>query len=258
MAVEIPVVRLAQGVASEASDVVTEEVPLTVYLNREEVATLLCSPGHWEELAVGFLASQGLLREPDELVRVEVEERRGLAWVESRVSRPLAQRGMFKRFLTSGCGSGIAYYAADDAAQLKPLAGERRVDASAVLDLMHRFQRLSESFRATGGVHSAALASAEEILVFREDIGRHNAVDKISGHCLLTRLETGDKLLLTTGRLSSEIVTKAARLGVPLLVSRAAATNLAVTYAAALGVTLIGFARGQRLTVYSHTARISM
>lgn len=256
MAVEEPVLRLENGRAAEGKDLITEEVPLTIYVNQEEVATLLCSPGHWDELAVGFLVAQGLVRQPDEVVRVEVESQRGLVWVQTSVSRPLARQGMFKRLLTSGCGGGVSFYFANDGGRLAPVTGGRPVAAASIPELMHRFQRMSEAYRETGGVHSAALASEQEILVFREDIGRHNAVDKVNGHCFLRQVPVEDKLLLTTGRLSSEILTKVARLGIPFLVSRSAPTSLAVAYARELGVTLIGFARGRRCTVYTHPERL--
>jgi len=256
VAVEEAVLRLENGRAAEGKDAVTEEVPLTIYLNQEEVATLLCSPGHWDELAVGFLVAQGLVRQPEEIARVEVEAQRGLAWVQTTVSRPLAKQGMFKRLLTSGCGGGVSFSFANEASGLAPVMAECRVAAAAIPELMHRFQRMSEAFRETGGVHSAALASEEEILVFREDIGRHNAVDKVNGHCFLHRIPVKDKLLLTTGRLSSEILTKVARLGIPFLVSRSAPTSLAVAYARELGITLIGFARGRRFTAYTHPERL--
>jgi FdhD protein len=234
-----------------------EEAALTVYLNGEELVTLLCTPQHQDELAVGFLVLQGLLKDPEELAAVEVEADRGLVWVKTRVDRPLTRQTMFKRVITSGCGRGVTFQFLNEA-QLPNLAGVGGpFSAPALLELMHRFQHASELYRLTGGVHSAALASEQGILVFREDIGRHNAVDKIAGHCFMNRVSTADKLLLTTGRVSSEILTKAVRLGVPCLVSRSAPTNVAVSFAEELGITLIGFARGRRLTVFTHRERLT-
>lgn len=256
MEIKIPVVRVKNAEIVEDVDLVTEEVPLTVYLNHEEVVTLLCSPEHWDELAVGFLAGQGLLRSREEIDGVEVDARRGLAWVASRVDRPLARKGVFKRMLGSGCGSSISFSFAGDNDVTRPLSCASTLKASAVLALMTQFQRQSDNFRATGGVHSAALATEEEIVVFRDDIGRHNAVDKIGGRCLLEGYPVQDRILLTTGRISSEILTKVARLGTPFLVSRSAPTAMAVNWARELGVTLIGFARGHRFNVYAHAERI--
>jgi FdhD protein len=255
MITEITVFRVEKAQGWEDQDRVAEEVPLTVYLNGQEVATLLSSPSHWEELAAGFLFSQGVIKSAEDILRVGVDPRRGLAWVEAKDTPLLAQQALFKRVLTSGCGTGVSMFFAGE---VRTVAGAEGFSESAVvfLELAREFQGRSETYRATGGVHSAALAEGGSLKVFREDIGRHNAVDKVIGHCLLNRLPTASSLLLTTGRASSEIVIKAARLGVPILVSRSAPTSLAVNYARELGITLVGFARGRRLTVYAHHERI--
>ena len=112
-------------------------------------------------------------------------------------------------------------------------------------------------FKSTGGVHSAAIAERDQILFYSEDIGRHNAVDKIVGECILKDISLEDKILLTSGRISSEIVIKGAKLGLPLIVSRSAPTSLAVELARETGITLVGFARGKRLNIYSHSVRIA-
>jgi FdhD protein len=121
---------------------------------------------------------------------------------------------------------------------------------------MRDFQDRSEVFKNTGGVHAAALSSADGIELFSEDIGRHNAVDKVFGRCLLENIETKDKLLLVTGRISSEILLKVARRGIPALVSKSAPTDSGVKLAEKLGITLIGFVRGHRMNVYAHAERV--
>ena len=117
-------------------------------------------------------------------------------------------------------------------------------------------QKKALLFKTTGGVHSAALADSEKLLYFHEDIGRHNAVDKIIGECLLNSTTTDDKGLFTSGRLSSEILLKAAKLKIQLIVSRAAPTSLSIELAETLNITLIGFVRGRRMNIYSHPWRI--
>ncbi|MFU8796917.1 MAG: formate dehydrogenase accessory sulfurtransferase FdhD, partial [Dehalococcoidia bacterium] len=114
----------------------------------------------------------------------------------------------------------------------------------------------SEIFRTTGGVHSAALCDARDILLFSEDIGRHNAVDKIFGRCLLDDISTDDRIVVTSGRISSEILLKVARRNIPIIISKSAPTNLGLKLAGDLGVTLIGFVRGKRMNVYTHDWRV--
>ena len=119
-------------------------------------------------------------------------------------------------------------------------------------------QEKAELFRITGGIHSAALCTPEGVVYFCEDIGRHNAVDKIIGLCLKNSVTIEDKILVTSGRISSEILVKTAKLGIPILISRAAPTTLSIELADKLGITLIGFVRGRRFNVYCHTDRVTI
>ncbi|MGB9885516.1 MAG: formate dehydrogenase accessory sulfurtransferase FdhD [Moorellales bacterium] len=256
MKIEVPVLKLEDSRISQGRDMIVQESTLTVYLNGEELVSLLCTPQYQDELAVGFLVLQGLLKHREDLVDVEVDQERGLARVSVRGDALPPGQAVFKRVIASSGARGLS-------PQLGPHLGSDRLrDAGAryrarsLMALMHRFLGSSELYRHTAGVHSAALATADEMLVFREDIGRHNAIDKIAGHCFLRGLPTSNKVLLTTGRVSSEILTKAARLGVDCLVSRAAPTNVAVAWAEELGLTLVGFARGDRLTVFAHPERL--
>jgi FdhD protein len=125
-----------------------------------------------------------------------------------------------------------------------------------ILALVAEFQHRSEVYRATGGVHSAALCDTKSLLIFSEDIGRHNAIDKIFGQCLLEDIPTDDRIVITSGRISSEILLKVARRNVPIIVSKSAPTNLGVRLANDLGITLLGFVRGKRMNAYTHDWRI--
>jgi FdhD protein len=141
--------------------------------------------------------------------------------------------------------------------------GQRKVESKIeiqtlqVLALVKEFQHRSQIYRTTGGVHSAVLCDTGNIIVFSEDIGRHNAVDKIFGECLLNDIATDDRIIITSGRVSSEIVLKIARRNVPIIVSKSAPTDLGVRLANDLGVTLVGFVRGRRMNVYTHAGRIA-
>ena len=124
--------------------------------------------------------------------------------------------------------------------------------------MVKKFQMKSELYKTTGGTHSAALSDGENILIFHEDIGRHNAVDKVIGDAFLQQIRLDDKILITSGRVSSEILLKVAKGGIPLLVAISAPTDMAVELANKLGITLIGFARGKRMNVYTHEERIKV
>lgn len=250
------IVLYKQGVIQPECAMVVNEIPLTVFLNDTELATLICSPGAYKELAVGFLLSEGLLQDLSDIKEITYNEKDGLLWVETTL--PVSQTENFlRRQIASCCGKGrAALYFKNDASQLQPVQSECLFSASLIPKLINLLEEKSATFHLTGGVHGAALANSENMFVMYEDIGRHNAVDRVLGHAFLNRIDTADKILLLSGRISSEILIKAARRGVPLVVSRSAPTKLALELADQFGVTVVGFARGERFSIYSHKERI--
>ncbi|QGG47797.1 formate dehydrogenase accessory sulfurtransferase FdhD [Heliorestis convoluta] len=253
-----PIQRLYEGGQREEllEDQLVVEWPLTIYLNGQEVVTLLTTPEYEEHLAIGFLAAEGFIRKADDIEMVRSDAEKGQVFVEAKAGQ-VAEKTFMKRFITTGCGKGTSFYHLDDVQRSKKIANSSmKVKAETVLELMKKMQTLSELYQQTGGVHSAALCNKQEISIYREDVGRHNAVDKIIGQCFINQESLHDKLLLTSGRISSEILTKVAKMSIPILVSRSAPTDLAASYAEQLGITLIGFARGQRMNIYSHRDRI--
>ena len=174
--------------------------------------------------------------------------------VETR--EDFASELLFKRFITSGCGRGASFYSAADVHEQK-VESQIGISAIKVFTLVKEFQHRSQVFRTTGGVHSAALCDTKGILIFAEDIGRHNAIDKILGECLLRDISTDDRIIITSGRISSEILLKIAKRNIPMLISKSAPTDLGLRLAHNLGVTLIGFVRGERMNVYTHGWRIA-
>jgi FdhD protein len=253
---KVPVLRLTEAGKSAADDVVVREFPLTIVLNNQELVTLLCSPKNLDYLAVGFLSSEGLLKSKDDIKKITVDDRRGVVRVETEEENKQAGELLFKRLITSGCGRGASFYSAADVGRHVKVESQVRISAPEVLELAKKFQHHSEIYRATHGVHSAALCDTENILVFSEDIGRHNAIDKIFGECILKDIPTDDRMIVTSGRISSEILLKVAKRNIPLLVSKSAPTDLGVKLANDLGVTLIGFVRGKRMNVYSNDWRV--
>lgn len=226
---KLPIIRVNGQCRSARRDAVAREFPLTIILNERKLATLACSPSDLGHLAVGFLLSKGLLKNRRAIRLITVDAPKNTVWVEAEEARPSPPKKV---------DSGIA------------------ISAAEVLSLLDGFGQHSELFQATGGVHGAALCDKEKILVFAEDISRHNAIDKVFGQCLLEGIDTAGHLIITSGRVSSEVVLKVVERNVPLLVSRAAPTDLGVKLAKKLGLTLIGFAREKRLNIYAHEERL--
>ena len=252
---KIPILRFTREGRSNIEDIVAREFPLTIILNNQELVTLLCSPTDLKHLAIGFLFSEGLLKSKGEIKKVIVDERRGVVRVETEESRELDRDVLFKRLITSGCGRGVSFYNANDT-QSQKIESQVEMLAHNVFTLVSDFQHRSQVYRATGGVHSAALCDIKSILVFSEDIGRHNAIDKIFGECILKDIPTDGRIIITSGRISSEILLKVAKRNIPIIISKSAPTDLGVKLANDLGVTLLGFVRGKRINAYTNNWRI--
>lgn len=240
----------------QEEDRVAVEAPLTIKLNGRELVTLLCTPDKMDCLALGFLRSEGLLTSMEEVADLYLREEDGLVEVELKEASGLPEKLYGKRAVTSGCGKGTVFYQSLDSLRSSPVKSDLSVKAARLRELMEELQKRAGLFNKTGGVHSAALAGPGGILFFCEDIGRHNAVDKIVGDCMLQGVSFEDKLLVSSGRLSSEILLKAAKLGLPILASRAAPTSLSIELAKAMQITLVGFVRGRRMNIYTHPGRI--
>lgn len=237
-------------------DKVVAEVPLTIIINNEELSTLLCSPAQLKELAVGYLIAEGFICSAKNINNSELNEK--TSTIRLTTNSPLDKGAVEKkRIITSGCGRGLTFYNYQDFENCQPVKSSLKVAAKDIVKLMQEFQNKSVVFKETGGVHSAALCHKSKIIAFSEDIGRHNAVDKIIGQVALQGKTTQDMFLLTSGRISSEILIKAARLGVPLIVSRSAPTDTAVRLAKNLNISLVGFARGNRMNIYAGEERIT-
>lgn len=231
------------------------ERPITVYLNGFEVVTVQATPRDLEEFAVGFLRVEALLTQRELLGAVEVDARRGMVFVTSEEGAPLDLKGK-KRYVTSGCGRGLTFTSAGALTNVLPVESDAVIDAESIYDMMGQMARGAEMYRDTGGIHSCALGVDGRVVLVREDVGRHNALDKLFGVAWLEGREMNDSVLLTSGRISSEMVIKAARAQVPIVVSRTAVTDLAAEVATELGLTLVGYARGGKLVVYTHTQRV--
>ena len=252
---KIKIIQYRNGLSSEASDDVASEKRLKLFSNNKEVLSLLCTPTMVKELIVGFSLSEGLLRHDNgELQSAWCSERMEILWKDEDIEVHLPiDIPETTATLTSGCAKGVTFTMNKE---MPILRDDFKISISAIFEFYREFQKMSELFRATGGVHSAALCDEREILAFAEDIGRHNAADKIIGYAFLENIPMQNKMLLLSGRLSSEIVNKAVRAQVPMLISRAAPTDMAVEIANKYRVTLIGFLRGHQLNIYTNPERV--
>jgi FdhD protein len=242
--------RIRESSIEEIEDWVIEETPLTIVVNGQELVTVVCTPEKEELLAIGFLGSEGIVGKIEDIRDYSVDGKtrtvtitlNGITIDDKILSR--------RRLVTSGCGRGISFYTYEDALKSTEITQRIEISPERAFTLMKQFQRQSSLFLRTGGAHSAALAK-EDILLFAEDIGRHNAVDKIIGEALVKRVSFGDKILLSSGRISSEVILKAAKIGIPAIISRSAPTSIAINIARELNMTLMGFVRGKKANIYS-------
>lgn len=256
--IEIPALKVSGANVEGAIDEVASELPVRLVLNGEPLVTLLCTPTELPELAVGFLLSEGLLQDRSGLNDVKVSDHEPLVRVEL-ASLPGDWKKLFEtRAISSGCGKGVTFTNYDRERDQKITVEGPLLSLDAIRALLKEFRNISSLYLETGGVHSAALSDGRKILFFSEDIGRHNAVDKLIGKAFLQGVGIRNKVLITSGRVTSEIMTKAGRNRFPIVISRAAPSCMAVSYAEDMGITLIGFARADRMNIYSWPNRIAM
>jgi len=252
-AISVPCTRIRDHRWETVERTVIEEAPLTIYVNGRELATLMCTPIGVDDLVIGFLTGEGIIAGPEEVVLLKVCVDDGL--VNVRLARPevtLPER----RILTSGCSGGVTF---DDlSGAYEPLVSSLRVSPARIIELMDLMQRSGPLHGRVWGLHTSALSDGETLLAVAQDVGRHNTVDKIWGECLRRGIATEGKLLLSTGRISSEMLSKAAKMRLPLVASRTSPTSLSVQLAEAWGITLVGYVRGQRMDVYTHPERLKL
>jgi len=249
--------KFAQGRMTDIEDEVANEYALTISVQGEEFATLVCTPERLDELVVGFLASEGIVRRAEDIAELQLDAAGGFARVGLvRAPGGDALTRHSKRWIGSCCGKSRQFYLQSDARTAKTVMSRTTVKATQCIEAMRRLQEGSDAFRRTGGVHNAALCSPDALLVARTDIGRHNALDKLFGYCLLHRVSVKGLMIAFSGRISSEVLLKAAKIGVGVVLSKSAPTGLALDLAHDLGITTVGFIRDGQCSVYTHPERI--
>jgi FdhD protein len=237
--------RVTGARVEEVAAEVVREQPLSIYVNGEKFLTLLCSPMMLEALVVGYLWMEKVIADVGEIADLAISPVDGRAEVTLHHAVVLPT----ERILTSGCGGGITFRI--DHRLFPRLDSSLRVQAGELARGMKDLFGAAVHYRRSRGIHGAALADRERLLLVAEDVGRHNAVDKIKGEALLRGIATTDRVLLSTGRISSEMLLKAARMGVPVVASRTSPTEMAVALAEQLGVTVCGYVRPDGLNLYA-------
>jgi FdhD protein len=229
------------------------EAPVSLTVNGKVWLTFMCTPVHLEAMSVGFLYNEGMIESMDEVEDVRVCEHGDNVdvWLNRSVEQPQSWRR------TSGCTGGVT--AVDALARLDVFfnGDQPRLPPESIAHVVDMLIQSQELYRETGGVHTSLLSDGENVIFVAEDIGRHNTLDKIAGLCLMNDIWPERRILMTTGRISSEMLQKAARLKAPILISRTSPSSLSIEMAERYGITLVGYARRDRFNVYSNPQRIS-
>ncbi len=234
------------------------EALYTLYLNDNEILTFMATPEMIRELAAGFLATSGVIENSGDLKSIVVNDDDGVVWVETTSKSDIKEKLLSKRYLTSGCAGGSLFEDPMSALELTPFESDLSIEASEAITLLDLLLKDASLYKVSGGMHGVMLARDGKKLYLAEDIGRHNAVDKVIGAALLDGESMENTILIATGRISSEMLIKAVRTGVAILISRTAATDLAVVIAEKVGATIAGYVRKDSMFIYGNDFRIKI
>lgn len=260
---ECRVIKVVGEKAYGADELVASEYFLTIFLNNKRLATLLCTPEKLKELTYGFLRTERLISSVDDIVYFNLDEEKGIAQVET-VNKEVCRESFFSKKIdleiiknikiTKGSISGNFI----DNLNCKPLNSDICLDINMVFDYMAKDLDYSEVFKTTRGIHSVALCDTAEVKITSEDVSRHNALDKVIGEALIKDINLKDKIVILSGRVSLEMVLKAAKLQIPIVISKSAPTSLAVALAKKLNITLVSNVKENKMNIYSSQDRIKI
>lgn len=239
------------GQPKEVDGEIVEEALACITLNGTELATFMCSPRDLDKMAIGFLYNEGIINHMDEIRNIHVSKNDSCVdvWLYD-VDQALPE----KKIITAGCGGGVTF---DDLSeQHAPLQSDLTVSPSQVAGLMRQMHLGATLYQRSRGIHTAALADGNTLLLQVEDVGRHNCLDKLAGAAFQTNLTTTNRVLLSSGRISSEMINKARRLGTPVVCSRTSPTSLSVALAQAWNMTIVAYLRQDRMRIYTHPERV--
>ncbi|MDI7741742.1 formate dehydrogenase accessory sulfurtransferase FdhD [Lysinibacillus fusiformis] len=254
------ILRIENNQVKQVEDLVVTEYAVTVKINQQELVTMVCTPEHVEDMVMGYLASERIIRSFEDIEDIWYQEEEGFVHIKTKQINPIFQQIQNKRYITSCCGmSRQGFVFANDALVSKKMEDIHvRITTDDCFRLMRSMQDAAVTFQETGGVHNAALCDVNGIVLSRMDIGRHNALDKIYGYCLRNNISIRDKIIVFSGRISSEILLKVSKIGCEIVLSKSAPTELALQLAEQLGITTVGFIRKNTLNIYTHKERIQL
>ncbi len=246
-------VRYQGSVPVAVQEQVIGEIRFTVFVDDKELVTFMCSPWKLRELVTGFLYLEGLIATADDIVMMRV-------CLEDRLAEVRLAGGPIeipeRKILTSGCSGGMSFGKYLDELDRFRLGSTRRFAPDLVYRAMLLLYQNASLYHQARGVHTSVLVDEDDLLVVAEDLGRHNTLDKIQGHCMLAGLSTRDRIVVSSGRISSEMLLKSAIMGLPVVGSRTSPTELAVTLADRLNITVVGYIRPGSMNVYTHPWRL--
>ncbi|WP_034583791.1 formate dehydrogenase accessory sulfurtransferase FdhD [Helicobacter pametensis] len=252
---QINITRLEDGVKYPKEDIVILESRVSFYLNGEKIISTMCIPQDGDAHMIGFLLSEGVIEGVGDIEHLEVLNRGLEVRMQAKIQEQNLKNLYKEKTLVSGCGGGITGQAGNEM-QVEFNTSALCVSGRWVLEHVRKFYQESELYLQTGCVHKAMLLFSDDETLFSEDIGRHNAIDKVCGRAWLNHKNPSEGILVVSGRLSSEMVSKAVMHHIPIVVSRTAPTFLGVKTAQTHGITLCGFARGKNMNIYTHPSRI--
>jgi len=252
--VEVNLTRIKGNKKEEISDLVARETTFTILLNKKKLVTLNCSPEKYKYLGLGFLYTSGILQKKEDIISLDINEKQGLMDIEieglSLSSEDIINSNLWIRSYQQPEEQGKTPLSIDTSL---------KISSSLVYSLISEMQERAGLFKLTGGVHSCALADKNgSIILFSEDISRYNTIDKISGGAFVNNITSEDKIILTSCRITSGILRKIIIGKMPIVISRAAPTDRAIELAQRIGITLVGFVRGERMNIYTHSQRIEV
>ncbi|AXH14709.1 sulfurtransferase FdhD [Malaciobacter mytili] len=249
--------KISGNEAIEFDDVTIDESRLNLYLNGQKAISMMCIPKDQDAHAIGFLMSENVISNIDDIETLTVSEEGLRVDIKAKINEASLENLYKEKTLVSGCGGGVTGNV-EGSVEIPFNQTSFQVKPETISTEVKKFYEESELYKLTGCVHKAMIYLLDGTTVTAEDIGRHNAIDKVVGKCKLNRLDTTKSVLFVSGRLSSEMVTKAVMHKIPIVVSRTAPTYLGVQTAQKHGVTLIGFARGKKMNLYTHQGRIDV
>lgn len=233
-----------------------DEYPISLIINGYEMAVFQLTKFDLEDWTYGYLFSEGFIQVAGDIESIAINEELGSIHVKLRADFDEDQVFSKKKHYTAGCGRGVTFFSMTDVKNFDRVTSDQTYQLSYLLKKRSEFAQNSRFYLETGGMHGACIIDQDGNLTIREDIGRHNAVDKIIGHALRNRLQPDQLILLTTGRVSYEMLSKAAKFGFPVIGSRTAATKQAVQLAKYLNLEVIGYLRGKMATIYTSAGRV--